>query len=682
MQNLPLPLMTVALNRFVFALLFVGGLFLTPTSSFSQSFTFADAHPVNNPDSLEQWLVANSKAPALVRLKNLIALERTRYWLGKGKDKMSRHLPQIHALATQTQNPTALAAYEFLKAQEAYRSNDLYSASLYGSHTLSQFEKLNDVSGLINTHCLLFSIQFNTYNDLTAADSTLTEAHWHQMRQLLAAHPNPHDLVFTNYIAIHRANIQAGEARAKQLIISTLRHMATTPACCYAQRAFELMKRGAYYNAGDFKTSYAENKKALSQTTDVYELAVLYNNLGNDCLQLNRLNEGLIYYDRATQFALACSSPRFNVLVSANEDASKLAAKNGLFKKAYAYLEQARIYERKANAQANNQRMQEFQARYESARRQRQIDLLQKEQAIAQLRSNVYVAVIGVAVLVLAAISLLAWRLYRNRQKLEHTNQQLNVALAEVQQLNKAREHFIGIIAHDMRKPLISFRGMADLVSNRLKQRAYADIQRISQAIDLASVQIETMLDNLLRWALAQREIIPYQPQNLHLNCLLHRVADLYQHLIQFQDTHIRIDCPDTLHVWADDNGLQLMVRNLLDNALKSMGPVGEVGITASVVANEQVQIQLEDTGEGMEPDQLTFLQELFAGHTEGQVGEKGLGLGLLLVRDFATRNHGHVEVVGLPEHGTRFTIYMPLSAKQPVSMPLESALSTGEIVV
>lgn len=647
-----------------------------PAVSVSQSFTFANAHPVNNPDSLEHWLQANRKAPALLRLKNLIALERTRYWLGKSK--MGRHLTELYALATQTRNPTALAAYEFLKAQKAYDSDDLYKATWHSSRALNQFEKLNDVSGQINAHCLLFSIQFNKYRSFTAADSTLTEAHWQQAEKLLVAHPNPHDLVFMNYAAIRRANVQADKLRGKKLIVNTLRYIAATPVCSYARRIFEFMQRGLYYSDGNFRSSYAENKKALAQTTDAYELAAIYYNLGNDCMRLNRLNEGLACYERATKFALICSPVRFNILVSVNENASLLAANNGLFEKAYSYLKQARTYEKQANAQANSRRMQEFQARYEFARRQRQIDLLQQKQAIAQFQNRVYIAVISVAVLALLVISLLAWRLYQNRQQLQQTNQQLNVALAEVQQLNKAREHFIGIIAHDMRKPLISFRGLADLVSDRLKQRAYADIRQMSHAIDQASVQIETMLDNLLHWALAQRETIPYQPERLLLIDLLHRVTDLYQNLVQFQNIRITIDCPDTLSVLADSNGLQLIVRNLLDNALKNLGSVGvgEVRITASVTTNQQVQIQLEDNGEGMTPDQLTFLQALFSGQAEGHVGQNGLGLGLLLVRDFAARNHGYVEVVGQPEGGTCFIIYMPLAVPHPTAVPFGRELN------
>lgn len=663
------------LNRTGFVLLICSSLSLIAIKGLSQSFTFADVHPVNNPDSLEQWLNANPKAPALVRIKNLIMLERTHNWLKIGE--MGRRLPTLHALAVQTHDPTALAAYDFLKAKNEYRSNNLYGATLYGSRALTQFEKHRDISGQINAHCLLFSIGYGQNGYPSAADTNLTQAHWQQSQQLLAAHPNPHDQIAINSMALHQINVQSDLARQQQFLLGVLNYIMATPACAYARRNFQMRRGGLYYQAGNYQASYAHAKRILIKypTTDAYELATIYFNLGNDCTQLDRLNEGLSYYQKATKLALVCSPVRYEILVPAYEMASNLAVNKGLFEKAYRYLVQARTYEQQANEQANNRRMQELQARYESSRRQRQIDLLQKKQEIDQYQRNLYIKLLGLSGLGLITISLLAWRLYRNRQKLQQKNLELEEALAEVQQLNTTLEHFIGIIAHDMRKPLISFRNLAELIGDRLQKRAYGDIQLISRAIDQSGNQIETMLDNLLRWALAQREAIPYRPESLLLISLLNRVTDLYRNLVQFQHIQITVDCPETLYVWADDNGLQLIVRNLLDNALKHLGAVGEVRVTAIVTADQQVQIQIDDSGEGIAPNQLAFLQDFFAGHVEGHVGQKGLGLGLLLVRDFAARNNGHVEVTSQPGQHTFFSVYVPLSVEQPAVVQTEGEL-------
>ncbi|MEZ0487135.1 ATP-binding protein [Fibrella aquatica] len=654
------------LNRMGFVLLLYCGLLLVAVKGLSQPFTFAETHPVNNPDSLEAWLQAHPKAPAVTRLKNLIALERTHDWVRLGD--MGRHLPEIYQLATQTRNATALAAYEYIKAEKSYLLNDYQQATVHGFNALSRFEALNDVSGLINTHFSLCSVSGNRFGEVTTADSLLANVHWKQALALLAINPNPHDQLVADWMAFDKAYNRSDAPTMRQCLAKALRQIAAYPSCLYAKRVFERSSAILYFLEKDYLKSYNTDIRLLnaSQKADTYELASLYHNLGDDCLALNRPQEGLTYYDKAAQYAKGCLPVRYPIIIKSYESAGELAAGIGLHEKAYTYLMQARRYEKQANSQENSRRMQELQARYESARRQRQIDLLQQKQEIAQLQSNTYMAALGLAVVALVAISLLARRLYQNRRKLQQTNRRLEAALTDVQQLNTTLGHFIGIIAHDMRKPLISFRSLAELVGDRLKKRAYGDIQLISRAIDQAGSQIETMLDNLLRWALAQRETIPYKPENIPLLSLLHRVTDLYQNLVQFQNIQITVACPDTLHVWADDNGLQLIVRNLLDNALKHLGAVGEVRITATVTADRQALIQIKDSGEGIASNRLAFLLSFFAGDIEGHVGQKGLGLGLLLVRDFAARNQGHVEVVSQPGHNTCFSVYMPLSINEP----------------
>ncbi len=342
----------------------------------AQPFTFADTHPVNNPDSLEQWLTANPKAPVLVRIKNLITLERTRYWLGA--NKIGHYIPAIHALAVQTRNPTALAAYEFVSAKKASLHDDFYSATLHGSRALNLFEKLNDASGQINTHGLLFSIIYDQFGHPTAADSSLTEAHWKQCQTILTAYPNPHDQLYIDKVNVRRTRNQADIYHMEQLVLGTLQYIKSHPECSYARGTFEHTLSGLYFEKGNFWAAYRQVKKVLTiyPTTDPHELASLYYNLGNICLKLNRLNEGFGCYENAIKFSLAATPVRYTILIGANNNASALADKNGLFKKAFSYMAQARAYEMKANSQENNRRMQDLQARYESSRRQRQIDLL------------------------------------------------------------------------------------------------------------------------------------------------------------------------------------------------------------------------------------------------------------------------------------------------------------------
>ncbi|WP_041615771.1 ATP-binding protein [Spirosoma linguale] len=341
----------------------------------------------------------------------------------------------------------------------------------------------------------------------------------------------------------------------------------------------------------------------------------------------------------------------------------------------------------------------EQESRYQLREHQQENLRLRQQKALDDAQRQIYLLALATAMLINLLVAFFAVRLVRNRQQMRQTNAQLteqlqereqtNAQLAEqlqereqtnaqlasaftdVQQLNKSREHFIGIIAHDMRKPLISFRGMADLINMLLKQKAYQDVEQVSQAIDSAGLAIETMLDNLLKWALSQREAIPYNPHRLLVAPALGKVVSLYQQLVQFQPTTISLSCPEGLTVWADPNGLELIVRNLIDNALKHMQMQGQIVISCQQETANTIQLRITDTGKGVGEAKLAFLQSVLSGQVKGEVGQNGLGLGLLLVRDFAVRNQGIIRIESGAGQGTSFTLTLPAGQPAVVATPV-----------
>jgi signal transduction histidine kinase len=637
---------------------------LTINPAFSQSFTFADTHPINNPDSLEAWLRANPKAPALTRLKNLISLERTYDWMYF--NKMGAHHKAIERLLPVAQNATAKASYFYLKASSFYLLSRMGEAAQYASQAASLFQNEADSSGLVHVYALLAILNSSLDYQQATKNNALFKQFIAKAKRYVNPQDDPHEQL---YVLFTDCNLQLEEdnytqadlSRQDEFIKQALQIIDRNPACHYAKNVFYVQKALAYEDRKDYLNKYKIERELLSSYAEdqTRELATLYINLAETCYKLGRFDEASLYNTKCRVYAQKCPPIMYNrYLEYIYSLQSDIAASQKDFSTAYRSIVLRDSIIAIREQEKADQQMLNLTARFKFDQQEQENRLLQQQQQAAQFQNRVYLTSLAVA---LVLIALFIWLWLRLRQ----ANAQLAHALTEVQQLNTARDHFIGIIAHDMRKPLVSFRGLAGLVADQLRQRAYNDIQLLSQAIDESGLQIETMLDNLLRWALAQREIIPYKPQKLHLNTLLHQVTDLYQNLVRFQDIQIRVDCPDDLHVWADDNGLQLIVRNLIDNALKHLGSVGEVVIQAQATANRQIRISIQDTGKGIASEQLAFLQGFLGGTVSGHVGQQGLGLGLVLVRDFAARNKGRVEVVSLPEQGTCFTIYMPTAQEQ-----------------
>lgn len=116
----------------------------------------------------------------------------------------------------------------------------------------------------------------------------------------------------------------------------------------------------------------------------------------------------------------------------------------------------------------------------------------------------------------------------------------------------------------------------------------------------------------------------------------------------------------DFLMVNADENMLMLIVRNLINNALKYTCEGGEIHIQA-VPKRRYVRISVADNGKGMSPEQINSVLLDNEHHSEaGTMGEKGSGLGLLLCREFAEAHNCRMYIDSIEGNGTTVTFTMP----------------------
>lgn len=245
------------------------------------------------------------------------------------------------------------------------------------------------------------------------------------------------------------------------------------------------------------------------------------------------------------------------------------------------------------------------------------------------------------------------WNARRKNQVIAAQNQQL-------EQLNRTKDRIFSIIGHDLRKPAIAFRGIAQKVNYLLKKQDYATLERFGNEIENDALALNQLTDNLLNWALTQKNVMPYNPQALQVAAIVEEEMALFQKAAAEKKVTLASDVPEGLSVFADVNALRTIIRNLLDNAIKYTPEDGRVEIAAKDGA-EGVKIVVSDTGIGMPESKLKDIFLLREGKSEkGTAGEKGAGLGLQLVHELVQLNRGAIEVASRPGLGTRFEVRMP----------------------
>lgn len=111
---------------------------------------------------------------------------------------------------------------------------------------------------------------------------------------------------------------------------------------------------------------------------------------------------------------------------------------------------------------------------------------------------------------------------------------------------------------------------------------------------------------------------------------------------------------------WADENSVKTIFRNLVSNALKFTEDGGSIELSAEK-KDGFIAIKVKDTGMGMAQEKIDMLlaENQFA-RSKGTKGEKGVGLGLQLVKEFTQMNKGKLEIESQIHRGTTFIVYLP----------------------
>ncbi len=235
---------------------------------------------------------------------------------------------------------------------------------------------------------------------------------------------------------------------------------------------------------------------------------------------------------------------------------------------------------------------------------------------------------------------------------------ELETALTKVQQLNQIKDQLFSVLAHDLRTPFIALKG-ALMLSDRQTLSPEIAVEMINSA--KASINsVYALLENLLAWARSQMQgEDAVMPERLELLSQVLELNDVFGLLAKQKEIELRVEIPADLHVIADPNHLQLILRNLISNALK-FTPRGGMIILRARHQQTEIQIEIEDTGIGMSPEQVAQLFKPNLASQPGTEQESGSGLGLYLVQSYVEANQGQLTVSSIKDSGTLFKLNLP----------------------
>ncbi|MFW6371006.1 MAG: sensor histidine kinase [Bacteroidota bacterium] len=227
----------------------------------------------------------------------------------------------------------------------------------------------------------------------------------------------------------------------------------------------------------------------------------------------------------------------------------------------------------------------------------------------------------------------------------------------ELRRLNSTKDMLFSIIGHDLKSPFNSVIGFSKILHERLKQNNIEDSIRISEIIFQSANNAMELLRDLLEWALMKTGKMEFHAEPNNLLVIVEQVERLFFEIADQKNITIQKDIPGDFIIRGDKEMLEVIMRNLISNALKFSKPGGSIKISAKHVSNEDV-ISVADSGIGIPADKQDSLFDIEKIHTDS-----GKGLGLVLCKEFVEKHNGKIWMESKENQGSTFYFSLPVDS-------------------
>ena len=238
----------------------------------------------------------------------------------------------------------------------------------------------------------------------------------------------------------------------------------------------------------------------------------------------------------------------------------------------------------------------------------------------------------------------------------------LSDTITELELSNSVKNKLFSIIAHDLRSPFNSLTGIF-----ALKDMDMLTLEDYKMLLTENQKHIETInssLNNLLYWARRQMEVVNSVPTTFDLKPFIEKLLLVYLPLIHKKGILTDINLSESFSAYADEDHVQLILRNLIDNAIKFTPSGNEIGIALKTQGN-MVEICVWNTINNPEQFDVEDIRNPKAGGaTYGTENEKGIGLGLTLIREYIKANDSKLNI-DLLGNKVSFSFDLPLSSSR-----------------
>ena len=243
--------------------------------------------------------------------------------------------------------------------------------------------------------------------------------------------------------------------------------------------------------------------------------------------------------------------------------------------------------------------------------------------------------------------------------------EQMEQAVAEAEEANKAKSTFLFNMSHDIRTPLNSIIGFTELEMQHPDDRV--KVAEYRKKVMLASHQLLDILNNILEMSRIENNRVVIEEELTYTKDFFNTWTSVFDGAITKKNLHVTTDC-GIIHpyLYVDKTHLSEVYMNVLSNAIKYTPEGGSISLTAREFPGDEpgtciVEAKVRDTGIGMSEEFLDEIYDRFSrARTSSQCGIQGTGLGMSIAKELITMMHGTIDVKSKLGEGTEVTFRLP----------------------
>jgi signal transduction histidine kinase len=385
---------------------------------------------------------------------------------------------------------------------------------------------------------------------------------------------------------------------------------------------------------------------------DNTSLIGIYNDIANLYYTQYKDSQAIPYYEKA--YSISKNVNNFELKRQASKNMAVVEENRSNFKKALAYRKESEQWNDSLNNQNKIWALADYEKKYAVAQKQKQISVLKVENKLKDTQRNtMFFSTLGL-------LLLLSGGVYAYAQKVKNGKIILSQKI-KLDELNATKDQLFSIVSHDLRSSVNALKTSNAKLTSSLETKNYSELDQLLHQNSAIANGAYSLLDNLLHWALLQTKQLYFHKDSVHLYSIVQQIEYNYKPLLLDKSITFENAVSKNSFIFVDLDSLKIVLRNLLDNAIKFSQENGKINIYTVETNTDFCQLVIQDSGLGMTQNTINELledNELLAKKKNSEI--IGTGLGMQLCKQMIKKNSGTLAIESELNKGTKMILSFP----------------------